>query len=318
MNYTNLVNKRKRNRIFFKDPLLILLILSCILTACGSNKGDIGDDRQVETETTAMDERIESTFQNDTDSSSQSTELKYEDIGDIDGNGQIERVIYSSDDGTTYNKLTFVFNGENIYEHEDLLTVEIGDTVEYQDIDRDGENEIILELYPWVNSMPLVEYAVLKKVEGTWTKLETYLGEDILDNTFPISVTKGNGKFEAIISCAGYDGSVSFDAEPIYNYWKDSPESNSSLSDEITSFYENDFVTTEIGNECGGSLAWGIWDIEMSEYDNHPCIVAMQAIAGRDKYDLWGYLYISFDYDSAGKIRILNLDFKMDEEYLGY
>jgi hypothetical protein len=44
----------------------------------------------------------------------------------------------------------------------------------------------------------------------------------------------------------------------------------------------------------------------------------MQAIAGRDKYDLWGYLYISFDYDSAGKIRILNLDFKMDEEYLGY
>ena len=63
------------------------------------------------------------------------------------------------------------------------------------------------------------------------------------------------------------------------------------------------------GAEIASIMEWGIWKINLTEFDGRPCLMALQGIQGYSKEDQWGEVEIYFDYDAEGKIRILDLKF---------
>lgn len=235
-----------------------------------------------------------------------------EPIGDIDGNGQLEYVVYSGEDGVNMH-FDFIFNGEKIYEHDDVCVVELSDVIEYVDLDEDGEEEILLTMVPHVNSMPLMEYAVLKEVDGNWQKLEIFEGEDSLDNSFPISVTKGEDTFDAVISCEGSEKQIHIDLEPVYSYWKTLAKEDEEGYAQICNYYDMEVLAMAEGARCGVTCDWGIWNIELNSFHGKPCLKAEQGIEGFGKEDFWGSLYLYFDYDEAGKIRVLDMEFEPND-----
>ena len=74
-------------------------------------------------------------------------------------------------------------------------------------------------------------------------------------------------------------------------------------------YYENEIAKAKSGEQIGNISAWGIWNIQLSDLDDQPCLVATQGIEGYDKADLWGQVFIYFDYDKDGRIRVLDLGF---------
>lgn len=238
----------------------------------------------------------------------------YEELGDLDGNGQPEYVVYYGEDGI-WDKFVTVFNLHKIYRHEDILFVDVWDA-RYLDLDHDGSKEVAMRMLPHVNSMPLVEYAVLKEKNGTWEKLEMYQGEDILDNTFPIHIVKGRELYDVKISVDGFEKELTIDIEDRYRYWeKASKEENPELgwTSPIFSSYQEVLAMKE-GSPCAETAAWGIWEVEYGTFEERDCLIAEQAIQGYSKEDIWGELSIYFDYDLNGKIRILDLTFLPYEE----
>ena len=244
----------------------------------------------------------------------------WEELGDIDGNGQPEYVVYYSEDPaykefTAYNEFVYVFNLEKIYRHEDIVSVDVDDT-RYMDLDQDEEKEVVMIMTPHINSMPLVEYAVIKEKNGTWEKLEMYQGENILDNTFPISVVKGEGQFEAKLSVAGLDKEVSIDLGNRYNFWKKTAE-DWGFARDVENYYDREILNLRKDAVCANTSQWGIWDIQYGVYKEQNCLIAEQGIEGYSKEDLWGNIFIYFDYDPFGKIRILDFTFiPYEEEYI--
>lgn len=237
-------------------------------------------------------------------------------VGDLGGDARDDYVIYTGQDGVYYHLALYLAGEGIVFEHEDPLPVDLGETVCKVDLDHDGEDEILLTMWPHVNSMPLEEYAVLKKVNGTWTKLEMYHEElDILANSFPLRLVRGTGKWEAKLSCAGLNKTITLDLEPDYNHWKALAEQGEdSFSQTNRMYYENEFSHTKPGENVGGISAWGIWKIELSSFDGQPCLVATQGIQGYDKHIPWGQVYIYFDYDRNGKIRVLDIVFEPEND----
>ena len=74
--------------------------------------------------------------------------------------------------------------------------------------------------------------------------------------------------------------------------------------------YEKKIYSTPSGTPVGRISAWGVMDVELSEYEGYPCLVALQMVEGSDKFDIWGCVDIYFDYDINGKIRVLDLKFR--------
>lgn len=243
----------------------------------------------------------------------------WEELEDIDGNGQPEYVVYYGEDNgesNEHNVFVYAFNMEKIYRHEDVLFVEVLDT-KYMDLDRDKEKEVVIRMLPHVTSMPLMEYAVIKERNGNWEKLEMYQGEDILDNTFPILVVKGEGQFEAKISVAGLDKEISINFEKGYNYWKkasDDTAESASFAQRVKNHYDQEVLNMKKGSVCAHTSTWGVWNIHYGTYEGQECLIAEQGIEGYSKEDIWGNVFIYFDYDTNGKIRILNLTFVPYEE----
>lgn len=139
------------------------------------------------------------------------------ELEDLDGNGTKEYVEVDLGDESNnfYSHFKFYWNGEMIYEYEDPCRI-APCVAEYVDLDHDGEKEIFFSFAPRVNSMPLEEYIVLKQYNSSWKPLEMIHGETMMDNAFPLSVTKGDTKWQAVISCENLDESVTFDVESHY------------------------------------------------------------------------------------------------------
>ena len=139
------------------------------------------------------------------------------ELEDLDGNGTKEYVEVDLGDESNnfYSHFKFYWNGEMIYEYEDPCRIDPC-VAEYVDLDHDGEKEIFFSFAPRVNSMPLEEYIVLKQYNSSWKPLEMIHGETMMDNAFPLSVTKGDTKWQAVISCENLDESVTFDVESHY------------------------------------------------------------------------------------------------------
>ncbi len=239
------------------------------------------------------------------------TEPQRYDMNDIDGNGEMEYVsIYmiSDPDSEYEGHLDFYFNNRLIYSYDDILYMMPGEA-SYIDLDHDNEKEIFLKFYPHVNSAPLVEYAVLKQVGEGWNALEMPHGETMLDNAFPISIVYGEQKNTIVISCDGIDEKIVYD---ITAHYKQQIELSEGMEETI-SMFENILQgdTYRAGDSFGGVAPWGIWEIRADSYAGTNCLVATHGIEGVDgKFDALGELDVYFDYDSAGCVRILSLNFR--------
>lgn len=191
------------------------------------------------------------------------------ELKDLDGNGTKEYVEVDLGDESNnfYSHFKFYWNGEMIYEYEDPCRIDPC-VAEYVDLDHDGEKEIFFSFAPRVNSMPLMEYIVLKQNNSSWKPLEMIHGETMMDNAFPLSVTKGDTKWQAVISCENLDESVTFDVESHYldlkrEFLSDNGE-ETEFTSQLVEWYETEFVDYPSGEICGNVSAWGIWNIEVA------------------------------------------------------
>lgn len=236
------------------------------------------------------------------------TVFNYE-FGDLDDNGVVEyiQVDWSNEAPDFDSKYTIYWNGNAIYESNAILIFSPG-KAEYLDLDHDGENEIFFPFYSRVNSMPLEEYIVLKQYDSEWKPLEMIHGETIMDNAFPVTITKGASKWSVVISCGNLDKEIVYDLEQHYQELKKEMETaeENEYYNNLNTFYE-EIVTYPEGEACGSTSAWGIWEICSGEYEGKTCLIASHGLEGYDKFDFWGTLDVYFDYDAQGNTRFLNI-----------
>lgn len=245
------------------------------------------------------------------------------ELKDLDGNGIKEYVEVTEGDESNnfYSHLKFYWNDEVIYEYDDPCMIDRC-VAEYIDLDSDGEKEIFLSFDPRVNSMPLQEYIVLKQSNSSWKPLEMIHGETMMDNAFPLSITKGDTKWRAVLSCENLDKTAAIDVELHYLDLKRECEVVSDSGGEtefisqLIARYETEFVDYPVGEICGNVSAWGIWNIEVGEYEGKPCLIATHGIQCYDKFDFWGEVDVYFDYDENGKTRFLDIQFRPLNRYL--
>lgn len=252
-----------------------------------------------------------------------SDEVYVYEFEDLDQNGVEEYAkVYQIDTEQEYIcRYIFYWNGEAVYEYENSYGMFPGDA-EYLDLDGDGEKEIFLTFWPKVNSMPLMEYVVLKqKTDMSWEPLEMIHGEEIYQNAFPISITKGKNEWEAVISCEGLEKTVSFDIAHYHTKLLEIREN--ALEEEkdyllaLINDYKYGFPQSSEWYTFGSVCAWGIWNIKSGTYQGKPCLIATHGIQGYDKFDFWGELDVYFDYDTQGKTRFLDMKFRNSESWAG-
>jgi len=233
---------------------------------------------------------------------------------DLDGDGTEEYVLVESGDflgGNVENgRITVYVNNEPVYQYTEDPHIIGVKQMEYVDLDGDGQEEIYVSFIPAVNSMPLEEWFVLKKDGVDWKVLELISnGQAMNENAFPITVVMKSAPFELGIRCTGWDGEIDFDATARYECLREEVEMN---NDAYTAFMDADY---EAGDVVGGFLDYGIWSIQTGTYEGKNCLIAEHGLGGmRGKYEYYGNAYVYFDYDSEGKIRILDMTF-IEAEY---
>ena len=250
-----------------------------------------------------------------------SDEVYIYEFNDLDQNGVEEYVeVYHAENESEYFcRFTFYWNGEAIYEYDDPCRIFPGNA-EYLDLDGDGQKEVFFPFYPAVNSMPLVEYIVLKQKEDlSWKPLEMIHGETMTDNAFPISIAKGKNEWEAVISCGDLEKKEIFDLKFYYTKLEEQFEKEESEYKEylkaVINDYKKGFPEESEWRAFGSVCAWGIWNITSGEYQGQPCLIATHGIQGYDKFDLWGELDVYFNYDEQGKTRFLDMEFRNSESW---
>ncbi len=228
---------------------------------------------------------------------------------DLDGDGTEEYILVERGDFQGLNsvngRLTVFVNDEPVYQYTEELWIVGVDSMEYLDLDGDGQEEIFVSFMPAVNSMPLEEWFVLKKVGDSWERLEMYhYQDDMLDNSFPITVVLKEKEFDFVIRCEGWEGEIAFDATEHYERRKaEQDEGNGAYE----AFMEGPYVA---GSVVGSPLAWGVWHIQTGTYEGNNCLIAEHGLGGPwGKYDYYGNAYVYFNYDENGKIRILHMEF---------
>ncbi len=328
------VKERMKNIFRYKKPefwALVVALITCVIVAVcfltdrKSGKKevtpggvDIQDTADGQGEDTVPDEaREEHTESTEKNGYVVNAETGRYELGDLDGDGIGEYILLTEwtehNDGSS---LSVYWNDRLVYSYDDILRISGLYEVRYIDLDRDGAEELYCSFFPVVNSMPLMEYFVLDYENGTWRMQEMYHDGDLCNNSFPITVTMGQEAPIALIGCEGYEDTISFDLK---KHIADLCRSECGISGTLTDMYAGMVYryaqmfeqNWQAGQACGEPLAWGIWDMQVKEYDGHPCLVATQEIAGEDgKYDCYGELDLYFDYDEEGKIRILNLEFE--------
>ena len=235
---------------------------------------------------------------------------------DLDNNGEEEYAKVSQIDTEEEYLCRYIFywNGKAIYEYENSYGMS-PENAEYLDLDGDGEKEVFLTFLPHVNSMPLMEYIVLKqKTDLSWEPLEMIQGEEVYQNAFPISITRGGSEWEAVIRCGDLKKELIFDLafyrSKLEEQWeKEETEENVYLKNLIND-YKQGFPEESEWYTFGSVCAWGIWDIKSGKYQGNPCLIATHGIQGYDKFDFWGELDVYFDYDAQGNIKFLDMKFR--------
>ncbi len=247
-----------------------------------------------------------------TDSASSNTEtfdvaeevkMKRVDLGDLDGNGTAEyceSYYFPYKEGQEFDgKLKLFWNSECIYEYDGIKQMEPV-CAEYLDLDVDGEKELFFKFNSHVNDMPLDEYIVLKKTADKWEPLEMIHGESMLDNEFPIHMT-AEADYGVEIGCEGIKKTIHINLEPYFKEYET----------DLSEYMQREKEAFTEGESYGGVMAWGIWNIESGEYKYQPCLIASHSLCGNvGELMTLGKLDVYFDYDQAGKVKILDLAYE--------
>ena len=282
----------KRNKI-------ITIVFNCliVLSLVGCGKPNTTDKTENDTSVVSGCEEMVSASIDDT--------LIFVNVwDDLDENGIVEYIKVTN---TEKGVLEFFFNDEIIhkYEEQQERITGFGEKA-FVDLDRDGKEEIFVSFDPSVNSMPLVEWFVLKEKNGEWGQMEMHHeGDNLLDNAFPISVLMKDEKYSFTIKCEGYEGEIAYDATRHYT--------NEELGKEDGDMSFDFFMEQEyqVGDLVGVTSDWGIWNVVAGTYEGDNCLIAehgLNGLSGKDDY--FGQVYVYFDYDENGHIRILNMTFE--------
>ena len=235
-------------------------------------------------------------------------------LEDFDGNGEEEYLTVEASPvlSGSGSILTVYWNKKAVCQYEDALNIIKVSNYHYSDLDNDGERELFLELLPNVNSMPLVQYLVLKEGRDGWYALENFetVGES-LTNSFPLRITYSDKPWEAKITCDGYDGEILVDVKRVYDAWEED------IREAYGEGYEKAFGKGNNRGECAQIADWGIWEIGFRRFEGENCLVARQGIVRDWKFALWGVVDIIFNYDRAGKICVKDMRFEYVDEYYG-
>lgn len=310
-----------------KKSIEVILVMTLILTTgvgCGSKTAVVDttvtdnttEDAVVEEEPVVEEEVKEFVIDDNY--------LDYVSLGDIDGDGVEDCVTVTLTNEDNYfdethgDTLNIWFDGEKIYEYVDYLPIySIYDNFKYVDLDEDGKEELFITFEPMVNSMPMVEYLVLKEINSEWTAINldngqaTLDGNDNLTNSFPIRVKRTGNEPVFEISCDGYDDVISYDASGHYEGMAEASRDNDYEHNVYLGLLNGDESLTDVALEDGRASAWGIWEIDVAEYEGKTCLMAQQGIEGPyGKFDHFGELYIYFDFTSNGKSNIRNIRFE--------
>lgn len=235
-------------------------------------------------------------------------------LGDIDGNGDEDFIVIEQNEFGTwsdeyYLRWSLIYNGEVILTkyHELMCNFE----AECADLTGDGSLEIFINIYPYVNSMPMEQFVVLKETADGWIELETsekYNPESygVKCNAFPIHVYYGEYKNIFDIVCDGFS-SFHYDITPYYAavYEEYAGSELGVLADEILN---SDKYST--GDVMGQTCAWGIWELNVTNIDGRDIIVASHGLEGLGgKFDYFGTIDIEFAYNDNWEIEILGMIF---------
>lgn len=318
-----------------------LMVSTFVLAACGNSNG--GSETTVETPVVISSEALESTEESTTEESSEEvsveaseessteeskveesapaepTDVETEriDLGDIDGNGVEEYIVKELSNDGYWNvedalRWTMYFNEEEIYQGYHFLNCNY--EAEFVDLDQNGIEEVLIYIYPYVNSMPLEEFVVLKTSDDGWKELEntTELNGNSDDNAFPVQVLYGEnkGNFDLIIEERnGVEVErITYDVTKHYQDFLDN-SNDSFLSKLAEDILKNDKYTT--GDVVGATAAWGIWELRVEQEEGVNYLVATHEIFGLEgsKYDDLGTLDVYFNYDAQGKIHVEKAEF---------
>lgn len=276
------------------------------------------EDKSVYISVENVEVRIEDAIENDTKPAEGTEEANTEeqsapqrhDVGDLDGNGEAEYLLISNENSNPdyEGHLSFYFNGESIYEYDDILRISPG-IAEYIDLDGDGEQEIFFNFYPQVNSTGLVEYAVLKQTSNGWEPLEMMHGETMLDNEFPISILYGEKKNTILISCEGIQKQITYDVTDHYEKYINDYQRDGLDPQAFIDILEGNLYTE--GDSFGSVAAWGIWSINSGTYAGENCLIATHGVLGPEgKHDLLGLLDVYFCYNQEGQVQVVNMELR--------
>ena len=313
------VKERIKKVINYKKPtfwMILLAIVVCVVVAvCFMTSPESKEKKDaVISETTEAESGINSDM-DETEKIDNTTEYEYiepdeqgyrwlteerdvyvYEFADLDKNGIEEYAkVYQIDTEQEYIcRYIFYWNGEAIYEYVNSYGMSPGEA-EYLDLDRDGEKEIFLTFWPHANSMPLMEYIVLKQ--------------------------KADSSWKPVLSCEGLEKTVTFDIAfyhtKLMELWEKDETETANLGMRLINDYKYGFPETSEWYTFGSVCAWGIWNIKSDEYQGQPCLIATHGIQGYDKFDFWGELDVYFDYDAQGKIRFLDMEFRNSESWAG-
>lgn len=241
------------------------------------------------------------------------------EIGDIDYNGVDDFIIF--EDGTFDRdnsfKWTLVLNGNEIYTAYNVLHCDFD--VSFLDLDGDSSNEILILVYPHVNSASLTEFVVLKEKGDSWTELQKVSELNPNDGyAFPIKITMGEGiPISMNIACEGIDYVLNEDISRHYEIIA----AGDDYFDEDGSF-ARDILSGELyesGEEFAHISPYGIWEIKIDAENGMNCLVARHGIESNawGKNDTYGSLDVWFNYDLSGKIRIFKIKYNpFDARYV--
>ena len=309
----NGVKGRVKGILSYKKPAFWIIIAAIVCVAVVTVCFLTNPKRDKKVPETVASEKEESVEIKEIASEIVSEDENRASLGDLDQNGVEDYFVSVKEEESPYQFFwDLEFNGETIYHGKNELRCHLNDAW-YLDLDEDGEKEILIAIYPEVNSMPQTQYVALKKENSGWKELEnTDVGyeSDHYTNAFPIYLRKGKGNlFE--IGCEGCDKVIEYDYTEHYTQIINTEEGP--LKSTAKDILLTDKYSTP-GTEMGGAAAWGVWQISKGTYDGKDCMIATHGVQVLgDKWDIIGQADVYFKYDKNGKIRVLDLEFNPDD-----